>query len=146
MVKERKLNIISNLSYISDFFATTAEKMNAGTATRIEVALADSFLHYDQYSGDDYVLNVMEACNELYGSNPLAGLAYVEYPEPANEQAKVLQAASEAITAFCDALPEKKTPYNVKTTLFIAHKPANELTSQYEPLPFNSEYSIAYDD
>ena len=146
MVKERKLNIVSNLSYISDFFATTAEKMNAGTATKIEVTLADSFLHYDQYAGDDYVSTVMEACNKLYGSNPLAGLAYVEYPEPADEQAKILQSASEAITAFFFFFPKKSTTYNMNTTLFIKQEPVKRLTRQYEPFPLNSEYSIAYND
>lgn len=142
MVKERKLNIVSSLAYLSDFFAVTADKMKAGTATRIEVALADSFLHYDQHSGGDDVSDIMAECEELYGSNPLEALAYAEYPESEDEQANVIQAAAEAISDFCNTLPEKATSYNIKTTLFIASNPSE----QYAPFPTDAEFSIAYDD
>ena len=145
MVKERKLNIVSSLAYLSDFFAVTADKMKAGTATGIEVALADSFLHYDQYSEGGDVANVMVECEELYGSNPLEDLTYTEYPESVDGQADMLQSAAEAITRFCKKLPEKSATYNVKTTLFISNKPS-ELTGQYEPFPTDAEFSMAYDD
>jgi hypothetical protein len=146
MVKQQKLNIVGSLTYLADFFASTAEKMREGTATSLEVALADSFLHYDECSEGGDVQRIMEECDELYNGNPFTNYEYAEYPSSAEEQTDILDEAAEAITAFCNKLPEKAEPLSVRTTLFIARNSGSEAISQYEPFPADADFLIPYND
>lgn len=147
MVKQQKLNIVSSLSYLADFFATTAEKMRAGTATGLEAALADSFLHFNDYTEGGDVQRIMDECDELYGGIPaFESLQYQEYPGSAEGRADILDQAAEAITAFINELPEKVEPVSVKTTLIIARNTESDAGIKYEPFPANADFIIPYND
>lgn len=141
----QKNNVVANLGAVSGMIDEVVAKMEAGTASTLEVDIVSSIADCLDSCGVMAFSDLLDQCEEAFGYCPFSGCD--EWPEDTKEQVSYLKSVSENIKKFTDNPPKKKVKVSTNFTVMVENKITERcLPFSAMPAELKSQLLIPYDD
>lgn len=138
-------SVLSNLASVKEMIDATVTKMEAKTATSLEVGIISALADCRDCTSVMEFTDLLEQCEDAFGFCPFSGAE--EWPPESDKQIALLTTISDSINIFVNNPPIRKVKES--SNFCVVVKPiTTEACSPFSELPpdLRAQLCIAYDD